>query len=36
MNSTSRRWEAGPTMAGRSYVKGGGSSKGKPVASAAA
>ena len=35
MNSTARRWEGGQTMAGRSYVKGGSLSKGKPVTSAA-
>ena len=35
MNSSTRRWEGGPTMAGRSYVKGGRLSKGKPVTSAA-
>ncbi len=36
MNSTTRRWEGGLTMARRSYVKGGSVSKGKPVTSAAA
>jgi hypothetical protein len=36
MNSTSRRWEGGLTVARRSYVKGGGVSSGKPVTSVAA
>jgi hypothetical protein len=31
MNSTARHGEGGQTMAGMSYVKGGGLSKGKPV-----
>ena len=35
MNSTARRWEGGQTMAGRSYVKGGRLSKGKPLTCAA-
>ena len=35
MNSTARRWEGGQTMVRRSYVKGGGVPKGKPVTNAA-
>jgi hypothetical protein len=35
MNSTARRWKSGLTMAGRSYVKGGRLSKGKPLTCAA-
>ena len=36
MNSTTRRWGGGRTMARRSYVKGDGVSEGKPVTGAAA